>query len=441
MAKQELLEESKQFQNLLANHYAQAEATSPLQKVRAKAWERYLTLGLPTRRNELYRYVPLKNLFAQSYQASHPTAISIKDLAPHIIPECSRSHLVFVNGHYCPTLSNLTAIPKRIVISSLNDAIGPYGALLNNQWTKALQEEIDSFAVLNTALHRDGAFVYIPPKSEIEVPIQLLHVVDTHNQPMLLQPRLNLFVGAHSQATFVSSQLAFSGSSYCVNQAVDLSIEEGAQINYIQLACEAAPEAWHLDSMRAQLKRSSTLKTVCVTDGSATVRHDYRIALTGEGAEALLNGIWMLSGKREAHTQVLMDHQAPNCRSMQLFKGVLNDFSRSSFEGKIFVRQAAQKTEAFQTNHNLLISDRANADSKPNLEIFADDVKASHGATVGQLDADQLFYMKSRGFGELEAKTLLLFGFCKEVIDLISIPSLQQKVIDHAKSYLYRGAS
>lgn len=149
----------------------------------------------------------------------------------------------------------------------------------------------------------------------------------------------------------------------------------------------------------------------------------------------------MLADKREAHTHIFMEHQAPHCRSFQLFKSVLNDFSRSSFEGKIMVRQAAQKTEAFQLNNNLLLSDHAHADSKPNLEIFADDVKASHGATVGQLDIDQLFYMKTRGFSDQAAKNLLIFGFCEQVVEMITLPSLREEISARTRHYLTKSPS
>ena len=217
------------------------------------------------------------------------------------------------------------------------------------------------------------------------------------------------------------------------NLSFDLSIDEDSHVQYIQSAFDISQDSWYFDACSASLKRNSTFKTVMATAGSTSVRHDYRISLTGENAEAKLNGIWMLSDNNESHTHVLMRHQAPYCRSMQFFKGAIDDVSRSSFEGKIFVEQIAQKTEAFQLNNNLILSDHAIANSKPNLEIFADDVKASHGATVGQLDAEQLFYLKTRGYSEQAAKNLLVYGFCKEVIDLIPIPSLQQKITEKAK--------
>lgn len=412
------------FQALLQQHYLQNSASDPLLKIKARAWDRLQELGLPTRRTEVYRYLRLRHLFSQHYGLSQPGEITTKEIAPHVYPECTHSVLVFVNGHFQSTVSNTTALPQKLVILTLDEAMRTYGTLLNNQWAKLIKEETDPFSIINAALHRNGIFLYLPPKTVIETPIQILHIVNTHDQPSLLLPRLHLFAGTQSQISLISSQALLSGTDYCNNQAAEFALEEDSHVQYTQMATNVTPEAWHFDAVRANLKRNSTLKTLSVTNGSATVRNDYRVALAGENSEASLNGIWMLSGKNEAHTNVVIDHQAPHCRSMQLYKGVLDDFSRSSFEGKIFVRQAAQKTEAFQLNNNLLLSDRANADSKPNLEIFADDVKASHGATVGQLDEEQLFYLKTRGFSEAAAKNILVHSYCKEVLDKISIPSL-----------------
>lgn len=426
------------FQMLLEKHYKEISGNSILPKHQTKAWDHFTNLGLPTRKNEVFRYVPLKQLFSQRYALSKPTTISLSQIASHIYPECKESVLVFVNGHYQPLLSNITALPKRLIISPLPEATRTYSALLNNQLAKSLKEETDPFTTLNAALNCDGGFIYLPPKTVVETPIQILHVIDAGSAPIFVMPRIHVFVGAQSELKLATSAMCLSGLHYCLNQAVEFSLEEDAHAKHLQMAYDASAESWHLDAVRASLKRNSTFKTLCLTDGSATTRHDYRIALTGENAEASLNGLWMLSDKREAHTHVLIDHQAPNCRSLQLYKGVLNDFAKSSFEGKIYVRQAAQKTDAFQLNNNLLLSDRAQANSKPNLEIFADDVKASHGATVGQLDSDQLFYMKTRGFSDELAKNMLVYSYCKEVLDMIFIPSVLCEMTRRAKNYLIK---
>ena len=428
--------EEETFKSVLENLRAHSSSTDALDKFRQKAWSHYLTLGLPSRKSEAYRTIKLRHLFSKPYQAAGQEAIIFNQIAPWILPECQNSVLVFVNGAYAPELSCLDALPSKVAVSPLQEAVQTYGAFLNNHWTKSLKEETDSFAALNGALHQKGAFIYLPPKSIVEAPIQMLHLITSGDQFQMVMPRLQIFVGAHSSLKVIAAQKNLAPSGYFVNQVADIVLDEGSNVHYTQILCDEHPQSWHLDAFRATLKRDSILKTVCVTEGSATVRTDYKISLAGENSEAFLNGVWMLGDKREAHTHIFIDHQAPHCRSYQLFKGVLTDFSRSSFEGKIMVRQAAQKTEAFQLNKNLLLDDRSHADSKPNLEIFADDVKASHGSTVGQLDPEQLFYMKARGFSDEAAKNLLVYGFCEQVIEMIALPSLREKIEGSARSFL-----
>lgn len=433
----EQLEGQETFQSLLWDLYGRIDPADPLQKTRAKAWDHFLELELPTKKNDVYRYVRLRSFFANSYEPSQMADVAESAIDAHILPECAESVAIFINGQFSPQHSRLKGLSARIVIEMLSDGMKTYGSFLNSQMTKSLKDEADPFAAVNTAVHRNGLFVYLPPKTVCDVPLQLLNIIDAGSVPMYVVPRAQIFVGMQSEISIVSTQAVLSGENYGFNMVVDFSIEEDAHARYTQ-ACPGIKEGiWHFDSLRATLKRDSSLKTVNVTDGSATARFDYRVVLTGPNADVQLNGVWMLAGKNEAHVHVLVDHQAPNCRSMQLFKGALADFSRSAFEGKILVRQAAQKTEAFQLNHNLLLSDRANADSKPNLEIFADDVKASHGSTVGQLDKEQIFYMKTRGFSDAAAKNLLVYGFCQEVIDMISIPSLHESLNKIAQNYLH----
>lgn len=431
--------EQETFRTLLENLRSQAQHEDLLEKIRQKAWQHYLSLGLPSRQNEPYRYIKLRQLFSQPFHSVCAGVAPSIDTTSWIYPECRHSYLVFVNGTYAPELSCLDALPKNVVVSSLQEATQTYGAFLNNHWGRSLKEEKDPFVALNGALHQKGTFLYLPPKSTVEVPLQILHVVNSNDNFQMVMPRFHLFAGSQSSIKVIATQKNIAPKGYFVNQVTELILDEGAHVHYTQALCDEHPQSWHLDALRAVLKRDCRLETVCVTKGSSTVRTDYRISLTGENAEAHLNGVWMLNDRREAHANVLMDHQAPNCRSNQLFKGVLTDLSRSSFEGKILVKQAAQKTEAFQRNNNLLLDDRAHANSKPNLEIFADDVKASHGATVGQLDQDQLFYMKTRGISDEASKNMLIYGFCEQVIEKIGIPSLREEMTRHARHYLSGG--
>ncbi|MDP1879945.1 MAG: Fe-S cluster assembly protein SufD [Parachlamydiaceae bacterium] len=428
--------EHETFKTFIEKFRKETSHTDATSKMRQRAWDHFITLGLPSKKMEAYRYIKLKQLFSQFYQGSRLPEVDSQEIASYILPESKRSFLVFVNGHYVPSLSNREAIPSNVVISTFQEASQTYGTFLNNQWTRSLKEEQDSFAALNGAIHQNGLFLYVPPKCIVDVPVQIIHLTLGNNPWQMMTPRLQISVGAQSEINFVMSQKDKGGQGYFVNHVTEISLEEAARVHFTQIFCDLHPEGWYFDAFRANLKRDSHLKTVCVTEGSATVRTDYRISLIGENAEALLNGVCMLADKREAHSHIFMDHQAPNCRSYQLFKGVLNDFARSSFEGKIMVRQIAQKTEAFQLNNHLILNDHAHADSKPNLEIFADDVKASHGATVGQLNADQLFYMKTRGFSDHEARNLLIYGFCEEVIEQIPVDSLKDEISLKAKNIL-----
>jgi Fe-S cluster assembly protein SufD len=402
-----------QFQSLLAQRFLASPKQDLLGQLKLKAWERFEELGLPARTHEVFRYLKMRQFYTlrPEFAVTVPSAC---DITPHLLPECTGGCLVFLNGVFTPSLSNL---PEKIVVSTISQAANTYGALISNGWKKSIQEEQDPFALINLALQQDGAFVYIPPKFQGKAPIQILHYV-TGDNPGLI-PRLQVFAGAHSESTFSVSYAFESCKNVWMNQVADIAVEDNARVQFLQHSTPFPDDFWMFDALRATLKRDSRIHTVYFTKGCQSVRHDYRVNLTGENGDADLNGLWILDGKREAHTHVLINHQAPNCRSNQLFKGVLNGSSQSSFEGKIFVHREAQKTEAFQRNNNLILSDGAIANSKPNLEIFADDVKASHGATVGQLDQDQVFYMKTRGLDEAAANALLIQGFCAEVLELM----------------------
>lgn len=408
--------------------YSSVEREISLEKLQEKAWNRFAEIGLPTRKDEPFRYLKLRQLYAQTYQIGLPVDLTPEAIAPYVFPECAQSLIVFVNGHFSPGLSCTQGLPDKLVVSSLSSAMRPYGALLTNQHAKALKEESDPFALLNLAMHGEGVFLYLPPRTVCQNPLQLLYVTAGNPEPRLVTPRAQLFLGNSSEIEILSDHVNLTAAPACINQRLDAAIEENAHLRYVQMNYHENPNVWHFDALRAVLKKSSSLKSVNASGGTFSVRSDYRVALCGEGADAALNAVWLLKDKQEVHHHVFMDHQAPQCVSRQLFKGALFDQSRSSFEGKIMVRQAAQETNAFQLNNNLLLSEGAMADSKPNLEIFADNVKASHGATIGQLEKEELFYMQSRGFSAEMAKKLLVNGFCHDVIGLISRPWLRKHI-------------
>lgn len=421
-----------EFQSMLDLAY------DPSHPIKHKAWEHFKRLGLPNRKIETYRYVPLRKLFEKKYETISFSDSVLQQPLKAVLPECETSLIVLVNGQYEEKLSNTTGLSPKIVISSIQDGMKTFGSFLTNHFVKTLKDEIDPFVSLNGALSHEGVFIYLPPNVLVDKPIQILHLVTSNDKSLFLNPRIQVFAGSNSESTFISTYEILVTDASLVNHVTDFAVEENAHVSYIQSLINTPEEVFHFDATRASLKKNSVFNAYSVSKGSKTVRTDYRVTLNGENAESALHGLWMLEGNKEFHANVVIDHQAPFCRSRQLFKGVLDDSSKSSFEGKILVRQGAVKTDAFQLNSNLLLHEYTNAYSKPNLEIYESDVKASHGATFGELDPEQLFCLRSRGISEMQAKNLLVFGFCEDLIQLIKVPSLQMLFTEEAKQYRHK---
>ena len=390
---------------LLESHFTDLlDPQDKLQNWRKKAWDKFQEIGLPRPREEAFRYLRLKD-----FELPKPAE------PPEYTAENS-ADIVFVDGYL-----QKTSLPSPLICLPLDEAMRTYGIFLQNRWMRALKEEKDPLAALNGALQGKGAFLYIPPNCQIENPIELLNLFQS---PFAASPRLHIYLGKQSKLILIQN-IVGSPHSFC-NGLIDVVLDEGAQFNFQEIQ-NLHPSSRHFQTFHASLKRDSKLKTLVYTRGASLVRSSMKIELLEEGSEAELRGLSDLSYSAENHTYIVMEHIAPHCRSRQHFKTVLQEKSRSSFEGKILVRPAAQQTESYQLNNNLLLSDEATAYSKPNLEIFADDVKASHGATIAQLDAEELFYLQTRGLTKEEAIQWRIDGFKKEILDQAHI-SLRKKV-------------
>lgn len=422
----ELTEEQALFHAMAGRLYGGLDAQDPLSRLRAKGWDHFEELGLPHKKAEQFQYIRLNRLLTRDFVAAMSVALELSDILPHVLPECKDSYIVFINGALDLTLSNVSGLPEKMVAIPLKDALKTFGSFINNQISRNLLEETDPFAALNAAYIQKALFLYLPPSTVLNAPLQMIHLIKGDGQ--MISPRMECFFGALSEAAIITSVVTDPDSGNFLNSVMNCTLEEGAQVKIFGTQGKDESADWHFDALRAQLKKDSRLIVVNAGQGSLCYRDDYRVSLVGTNAEVALSGVHKLGGAHEGHTHVLVDHQAPECRSLQTFKKALDDASRSSFEGKIYVHKIAQKTQAFQLNNNLNLSDGASSHSKPNLEIFADDVKASHGATFGSLDKEQLFYFLSRGISEEEAKKLLIQGFCFEIIDRIQVESLCSKV-------------
>ncbi len=363
--------------------FSKESRTSP----KEKAWDHFLELGLPDSSSSAYKYVPLRRLYDLKL---------FKNTVSPTIQPTQEHYLVFSGGKYRPELSNL---PSKVVILPLQDALKTYGPFLKGR----VKEESDPFAALNQALHEEGVFCYVPPKLKLEKPLELIFCGDAYSPA-----RLHFFCSVESELKTISTMTGDGLHHICI----DVALDERAHFSHF----EASKSNLLINDFKATLKSEAVLNHLSYTKSGALTRNRLRVSLLGEQASALLQGLWNLKENHQCHTHVHVEHVAPSCHSLQKYKGVLRDRAQSSFEGKIYVHPEAQKTEAYQVNHNLLLSPAAIANAKPNLEIFADDVKASHGATMSEVDDEQLFYLQSRGLNKEAARTLLVQGFIQEIL-------------------------
>lgn len=426
----------EQFLALLETQFSQnLKGISPLQKsIREKAWDHFLELGLPEKKQAGFEYVPLQQLYAESFVLSDFPHIDKESFSSLIFPECQRQHLIFVNGQYAPHLSDISGLPKEVIVMSLKDALQSHGSFLQGRLARSLKEESDPFASLNLALIQKGLFVYVPPKTEIQQPIQYLHIV-ANDHPMIFSPRIHLFLGSMSKMQWISTISNFKDFDYFSNGVMDFTVEEGAHLEHLQMLTPDK-HGFVFEAIRISLKKHSNFKHIGFTTGAKSVRQSFRVQFLGENASCDLKGLAFLNENKQSHINIMMDHEAPHCQSMQLFKNILHDISRASFEGKIYIHSKAQKTQAYQLNKNLLLNPGAIANSKPNLEIFADDVKASHGATVTQFQSGELFYLKSRGIPEKIAKKLLLTGFSLDILQDIPLGFVREHIQKMVKKFI-----
>ncbi|MBJ7448901.1 MAG: Fe-S cluster assembly protein SufD [Parachlamydiales bacterium] len=411
----------EEFSQLFEKFYQYQQNQSPLALLKEKWWLKFLEKGFPDRRNDAFRYLPLSQLYHHLFVMEEP-AKSLPQIPT--MPKNAAAQFVFVNGVFIPSLSQTDKLPSSLYFAPLSSALRTYGAFIQNRTAMLLKNENDPFACLNGALQTEPLFLYCPPKVIVEEPIVILNYVTKGEAPLCVAPRIQLFAGKEAQLQLSCMTISENERSYFSNQLIDIALEENAQL-HLSLIETPPAHAWSFQSIRAQLKRNSRFTSTSGSSGSKTHRQSYHAILLEENAQCDLNGLWMNKDQCQTHTHVLIEHLAPHCQSRQLFKGALTDQSRSSFEGKIYVHSEAQKTDAFQRNNNLILSNQAIAYSKPNLEILADDVKASHGATFGQLSENELFYLQTRGLSKSLASKLLIKGFTDEIVDQLPLPQMQ----------------
>jgi Fe-S cluster assembly protein SufD len=407
----------------------EASPTVPwLELVRNSAMDRFEQLGFPTVHDEEWKYTNLASLAKQNFVPAVRAESTSIDSAPFVYPETAAAHLVVVNGFFSEELSVKTGLENVVAIDLLSAvADARYNKVARAYLARNAGYHDRGLAALNTAFLQSGLFLWIPKGINVETPIQVTFVTDAEQPDTASFPRLLVVAEENSSATLIESFVSTTESRYFTNAVAEIVLKEGARLEHYRMQRESQ-EAFHTSVTSASLGRSSSYDTTSINLGAKLSRHDVSVVLDHEGAECWVDGLYLVGADQHTDTHSVIDHQQPHCTSHQLYKGILDGNSRAVFNGKVFVREGAQKTDALQTNKNLLLSQQARVDTKPQLEIYADDVKCAHGAAVGQIDQEELFYLLARGINPELARSLLTYGFAEEVIGKIKIESIRSQL-------------
>ena len=402
-----------------------ANAAPWLDLVRSSAMERFEQLGFPSVREEDWKYTNLATLAKENLVPAVNGDENV-DASRFAYPETAGAHLVVVNGFLRDDLSQTSALGD-VVATDLLSASGDarYTKIIRKYLARNAGYHNNGLTALNTAFVQSGVFVYVPKNVKLERPLQITFVGGTANSATF--PRVLVVAEENSSATLIENFVAGSEGRYFTNAIAEVVLKDGAHLEHYRLQRESK-QAFHVSNTSAELGRASRYDTTSINLGAHLSRHDVSVVMDHEGAETSVDGLYMVDSDQHTDTHSVIDHKQPHCNSHQLYKGILDGNARAVFNGKIFVREGAQKTDAMQTNKNLLLSDRARVDTKPQLEIYADDVKCAHGAAVGQIEPEELFYLETRGIGPELGRSLLTYGFAEEVIAKIKLESIRSEL-------------
>ena len=406
------LENFNEFEKLAAGH-----DLPWLRKLRQDAFARFCEAGFPNTHDEDWRFTNVSAIAQTAFRLTRNRRVRLsrQELEPYQVAGVA-CQLVFVNGHFARELSLLGKLPNGVKVSSLAGEISSNSEAIEQHLGRYLDIRRDAFCALNTAFVEDGAYVHIPRGTLVEEPIYLLFVSTADDAPSMSHPRNLIVAEEDSQATFVEDYVSLDGGAVFCNTVTELVAGDHSVLSHYMIEREHK-EAFNISTLRIQQGRSTNVVSHSVLLGGTLVRNNVHPVLAGEGGECLINGLFIGNGRQHLDNYMLVEHASPRCGSRQFYNGILDGHAHGVFHGRIIVHKDAQKTDAKQTNRNLLLSDDAQIDTKPQLEIYADDVKCTHGATIGQIEGDALFYLRSRGIDEVSARKLLLFAFASECLD------------------------
>ncbi|HEX7336380.1 MAG TPA: Fe-S cluster assembly protein SufD [Gemmatimonadales bacterium] len=409
---------------------ATADGPEWLEPVRRAAIDRFAATGFPTVRDEEWRFTPVGPITQGIWRQSPGLGkgITREHLAPFIFGHPEWTTLVFVDGAYAEGLSSVGELAPGVRVGSLADALRADGAALEQNLARHAPITGSPFTALSTAFMRDGGFLHVPANTELARPVHLVFVSTPEATGSVTHPRNLVILDRGARASVIESYVTLApGSVYWTNAVTEVVAGADTWMEHTRIQRESE-QAYHVGLTHVEQQRDSHYRSFSMAMGAALARHNLHVRLNGENVETLMYGLYVTEGEQVVDNHTAIYHDQPNCRSWEVYKGILDDRSRAVFNGKVFVKPEAQKTDAKQTNRNLLLSDTAKVDTKPQLEIFADDVKCTHGATVGQLDDVALFYARSRGVPAAEAQRLLTYAFAAEVIEEVALEPVRDEL-------------
>lgn len=402
--------------------------TDTVHETRANALKIFEEQGFPTKRDEAWKYTSLEALIQQDYSLFPKSEVSIelKDVKKYFLYDTDTYKVIFIDGVYSPFLSNTTHDGLDVCLMSAALSKPKYRKLIDTYFNKIAASE-ESLTALNTSYAKEGAFVYIPKKTVAEKPIEIIHFSSGDEDALWLQPRNLLVVDENSQVQIIERHQSLKQHAVVTNSVTEIYVHKEAYIDYYKLQNDL-PSASLIDNTYIIQEKNSHASVHTFSLGGKLIRNNLRYFHKGEHILSTLKGVTILEGKQHVDHSTLVHHSQPNCESHQDYKGIFSERSEGVFNGQILVDKIAQRTNAFQQNNNILLDDKATVNSKPQLEIFADDVKCSHGCTIGQMDEEALFYLRSRGIPKKEAKALLTYAFANNVLESVQLPSLKKRI-------------
>ncbi len=392
-----------------------------MRELRRNAMGTFERLDFPTMKDEDWHFTNIAPVAEKMFGAPRKGTSLSDDVIARFSHGQNWNTVVFVNGR----LDRINVDSKGIEVSSLASDIAKESEAVKRHLSKLATSESSAFTALNAALATDGVVLRIAADAKVDKPIHFLFVCDSNAEDTAVQTRNLIFAERHSECMVIESYVTVGGNSYFSNAVTEVFVAEGARLGHYKLQTESR-DAFHVGTIQVHQARDSRYESFSFATGAKLSRTNIYTTLAGDAAEAILNGLYMVDGSQHVDHQTRIEHVAPNCPSHELYKGILDGRSHGVFNGKVYVHPEAQKTDGKQSNNNLLLSDGARIDTKPQLEIFADDVKCTHGATVGRLDETALFYMRSRGVGPAQAKRLLTYAFAADVLEKIELEPLRE---------------